>query len=78
MTIRMDGESLSIAQKKRESHIDEHNYVTFTDHPDPVGETPQQKTQRGLQILRAMRDDDPGVGKLGLNIRMDGDNFSIA
>ena len=41
MTIRMDGESLSIAQKKRESHIDEHNYVTFTDHPDPVGETPQ-------------------------------------
>jgi len=35
----MDGESLSVAQKKREAHIDERNFVTFTDHPDPVGET---------------------------------------
>jgi len=25
-----------------------------------------------------MRDDDPGVGKLGLNINMGGENFSVA
>jgi hypothetical protein len=25
-----------------------------------------------------MRKDDPGVGNLGLNIRMDGENYSIA
>ena len=25
-----------------------------------------------------MRDDDPGVGNLGLNIRMDGESFSVA
>ena len=25
-----------------------------------------------------MRDDDPGVGNLGLNIRMDGESLSVA
>jgi len=60
LNIRMGGENFSVAQQ------------TFTDHPDPEGETPQEKIQRGKQILRAMRDDDPGVGNLGLNINMDG------
>ena len=41
LTIRMDGESLSIAQKKRLAQLHEHNFLTFTDHPDPPGETPE-------------------------------------
>ena len=47
LTIRMDGQSLSIAQKKRLAQLHEHNFLTFTDHPDPPGETEQEKIQRG-------------------------------
>ena len=78
LTIRMDGESLSIAQRKRLAQLHEHNFLTFTDHPDPEGETQQEKIQRGKQILRAERDDDPGIGKLGLNLKMGDENISIA
>lgn len=78
INIRMGDENLSIAQKKRSAYIDENNYVVFTDHPDPLGETPEQKTMRGIQILRARRDDDPGSGPLGLNIRMGDENLSVA
>ena len=77
LNIRMGDETLSVAQKKKSAYIDENNYVVFTDHPDPIGETPEEKRMRGIQILRARRDDDPN-GNLGLNIHMDGESLSVA
>jgi len=47
LNINMGGENLSIAQKSKKAYIDENNYVVFTDHPDPLGEGPQEKIQRG-------------------------------
>jgi len=83
LDIHMDGESLSIAQKAREN-----NLVGISDNkvdpdglwggPSPPGETDQEKIYRGKKILRAMRDDDPGSGNLGLNIHMDGETYNIA
>ena len=58
--------------------VDENNYVVFTDHPDPPGETHMEKIRRGIEMMRQERKDDPGSGKLGLNIRMDGETMSIA
>ena len=83
LNIRMDGETLNVAQKSRSAYIDENNYVVFGDAPEifgpaPPGETQQEKIQRGKQILREARNDDPGVGNLGLNIHMDGETYNIA
>ena len=83
LNIHMDGETLNVAQKSRSAYIDENNYVVFGDAPEifgpaPPGETQQEKIQRGKQILREARNDDPGVGNLGLNIHMDGQTLSIA
>ena len=77
LNINMGGESFSIAQKGRTAIIDDQNYVVFTDHPDPAGETHEQKIQRGKAILRQQAREDPD-GNLGLNIRMDGESFSVA
>ena len=73
----MDGETLSVAQKQRKSNINDNNFVGFTDHPDPVGETREEKIRRGKAILRQERSNDPD-GNLGLNINMGGESYSIA
>ena len=47
MSIKMDGETYNIAQRKRKSNINDKNFVGFTDHPDPAGESREEKIQRG-------------------------------
>jgi len=67
LNIRMGDTDISIAQKKAEPFSE-----------GPPGETEAEKIQRGRAILREARADDPGSGNLGLNIHMDGENYSIA
>lgn len=73
MTIHMDGESFSVAQKDRKANYDSELFTG-----GPAGESQQEKIARGKAILRKERADDPGSGNLGLNIRMDGESLSIA
>jgi len=70
----MGDETLSIAQKARNNNLAQ----TEPFGEAPPGETPEEKTVRGRKILRQMRDEDPGVGTLGLDIHMDGQTLSVA
>ena len=67
-----------VCKADEDAFVQTGDQIAFTDHPDPEGETQLEKIQRGKQILRAMRNDDPGIGKLGLNLKMGDENISIA